>query len=159
MPHHSPIVAARFWSKVDVRKITSCWNWRGAKSKGYGSFKLEGSAIQAPRIAWELATGESMPVEMFACHTCDNPACCNPYHIYAGSRIDNARDAVQRGRLGYADRKGGKNGNAKLNEDQVREIKSRIAAGETNMSIAKDYPVKHQMISKIRSGEFWEWVV
>lgn len=159
MAIHSPIIVARFWSKVSVGADSECWTWRGAKRKappnGYGSFRVAGRRVEgAHRVAWEIFHGEPMG-DRVACHHCDNPECCNPAHIYAGDRLSNARDAVERGRLKPGNQAGASNGNAKLTEDDVAAIRRRIDIGETNVSIARDYPVSHAMISKIRRGHFW----
>lgn len=92
MAVYSPITAARFWSKVDVKwSAKDCWNWRGATRKGYGNIKIEGQSHSSNRVALELFTGEPLG-ELMALHTCDNKLCCNPRHLYAGDASDNMTD-------------------------------------------------------------------
>src|SRR4028118_125295 len=39
-----------------------------------------------------------LPTSMDACHTCDNPSCINPEHLWAGTRTQNLLDASKKGR-------------------------------------------------------------
>lgn len=102
------VIADRFWPKVDRGSTDECWPWRGSlSSRGYGQFYMEGRTRPAHRVAWELHHGQLFPEGMDGCHTCDNPPCVNPLHIFPGTASDNARDAVAKGRLdplGYAHR-------------------------------------------------------
>ena len=101
MAIYSHISVARFWSKVDVRHENRCWNWRasrkGRKGQQYGAFSIDGKMTSSNRVAWEIANNEALG-RRIACHTCDNPLCCNPAHIYAGTHKSNRRDAMARGR-------------------------------------------------------------
>jgi hypothetical protein len=148
----------RFWDKIDKRGPDECWVWKGSISKnGYGSFKLGGKAQTSSRVAWLASYGRS-PGEQMVLHKCDNRPCCNPAHLYLGDVKQNSRDMVERGRQRSGPVKGEANGNAKLTEAQVVEIKTLIAKGARNQDIAPLFGVTHQMISKIRRGHFWAWV-
>ena len=86
----------RFWAKVERRGGDECWLWLGAcDSAGYG--RTTKAAIPAHRLAWELTFGED-PGDLFVCHHCDNPPCCNPAHLFLGTSGDNSRDSVAKGR-------------------------------------------------------------
>jgi hypothetical protein len=52
----------------------------------------------ATQIAWEIDNGKPFPAGMMACHTCDNPGCVNPFHIWPGTMSENIRAAVVKGR-------------------------------------------------------------
>ena len=92
---------ARFWAKVDSRRGDACWEWKGGKcgreGQQYGTFSIAGKMHPANRIAWEMHNNQSLG-ERIACHTCDNPVCCNPAHIYAGTHKTNRQDAMRKGR-------------------------------------------------------------
>ena len=89
---------ARFWSRVNIENDLDCWEWRGGKhERGYGVFKVGGLPYRASRLAWELFNGQSMGA-MYACHKCDNPACCNPDHIFPGTQKQNMQDMLGKGR-------------------------------------------------------------
>lgn len=91
-------LAERFWAKV--QRGEGCWLWLGSKKSGrpYGMIWYEGRHRQASQISWELATGAPFPIGRMACHTCDNPACVNPAHIWPGTMSENIKDAVAKGR-------------------------------------------------------------
>lgn len=88
----------RFWRFVD--KVSSdCWEWTGAiKGSGYGYIRNEGRIDRAHRVAWELEYGP-IPEGKWVLHTCDNPRCVNPGHLYLGDRAQNMRDAHKRRRI------------------------------------------------------------
>ncbi len=89
----------RFWSKVAIRGIDDCWEWRaGRRPSGYGMFAHEGKIWGAHRFAFTLMIGE-IPEGKFVCHTCDNPPCCNPGHLVPGTARENAHDAAAKHRL------------------------------------------------------------
>jgi hypothetical protein len=97
-----PEVEARLWAKVD--KTPTCWLWRGAKSRGYGRFKVD--TVHAPRvhrIVWELTHGP-IPTGLSVLHRCDTPACVNPAHLFLGTQRDNVYDAIEKGRHRIGDR-------------------------------------------------------
>ena len=92
-----------FWYRVDVGGLDSCWEWSLARDKdGYGKWGIrrDGKAVsvRCNRIALQIKLGRPLPPEAKALHTCDNPPCCNPDHLYEGSQYDNEEDKVLRGR-------------------------------------------------------------
>lgn len=78
-------------------KSQGCWEWQGALDKdGYGIFSYAGKVQRAARFA--LALDGRDPKRKFACHTCDNPSCVNPSHLFVGSHEENMADMVAKGR-------------------------------------------------------------
>lgn len=146
----------RFWSKVDKSAgPEGCWPWKAGKFKdGYGLFNLAGKKVKAHRMAFELGKGP-IPVGMDVLHDCDNHPCCNPDHLRAGTQLDNARDAVTRGRMA----KGERNGWAKLTEVQVREIRELFAAGNTQTALGQRMGVTQPNISYIVHGKIWRHIL
>ena len=84
--------------RIDLDERTGCWNWRGAKSRGYGIAKWRGRLIHAHRLSAILWLGLKNNSPLLALHKCDNAACFNPKHIYLGTQSQNIRDCVARGR-------------------------------------------------------------
>lgn len=143
---------ARFMAKVSVATGDSCWPWKGAKSgkTGKGSFDVFGSRQLAHRVSYMLFVGP-IPDGMCVCHRCDVPACVNPSHLFLGTQADNLADMKEKDRHA----KGSKSGRSKLNEDEVRTIRSLLTQGKTQDSIARQFGVVRTVISRIGSGRIW----
>lgn len=88
----------RFLSFVLISE-EGCWEWQGAKHRrNYGGFSINGSMYRANRVAWALAYGTST-IGLSVCHTCDNPSCVRPTHLFLGTHQDNMNDAITKGRI------------------------------------------------------------
>lgn len=141
-----------FWEKVDVRSKDECWEWLAAVTKdGYGSFKSK----LAHRVAWELEKGE-IPDGMLVCHTCDNPPCCNPSHLFLGTQRNNMDDMVQKGRS--PNNSGSKNPKAKFIEQDILDIYRLHNSGMSAYRIAKNYSVSESNIHSIVKGKTWKYL-
>lgn len=91
-----PTLSDRFWAKV--RKSDGCWPWiKSRQPYGYGRFNYQGKQVQAHRVAWILTNGP-IPDDLCVLHSCDNPPCCNPDHLFLGTKGDNNRDCIRKGR-------------------------------------------------------------
>lgn len=99
----------RYLSKVVKRR--GCWGWLGARTYwrgGYGVLGRGGRSqglVLAHRASWEIHRGP-IPDGMCVLHKCDNPPCTNPAHLFLGSKRDNARDMVGKGRRPDVARRG-----------------------------------------------------
>lgn len=91
-----------FWSIVDKSGgENACWPWTGWKDKdGRGRFYLDGKNTISSRAALILARGRPDPETLFALHSCDNPECCNPRHLFWGTQEKNMQDMGRKGRAG-----------------------------------------------------------
>lgn len=94
----------RFWARVDVRKQDECWPWIGATKthSGHGVVPLKNpgqlaTTTTAHRVAWALNFGP-IPDGQYVLHSCDNPPCCNPRHLWLGTQKDNLHDMAAKGR-------------------------------------------------------------
>ncbi len=150
--------APRFWAKVDMRGEDECWPWRAAvrrSDQGYGAFWLDGRHQPANRVALILS-GVDMSDGMEACHRCDNPACCNPKHLFPGTRKTNNDDKVAKGRHVHGERVH----TAKLTEEQVAFIRAQRPAGGKlpngrGQELAKQFGVRVSHVSDILAGRCW----
>jgi hypothetical protein len=166
-------LAERFWEKVDRSAGPgACWPWRARVDQdGYGHFTVSSArrSAGAHRVAYELCVGE-IPDGMCVCHACDNPACCNPAHLFVGTNVDNVTDRQTKGRSASGDangarahpervRRGEDINTAKLTCDNVREIRSAYyLSHDTLVKLAQAYGITHQNVSGIVRGEKWRHV-
>lgn len=148
----------RFDDKYNIN--AGCWEWQGARDKdGYGLFwdSVNQCNIRAHRFALERVYGPLGALQ--ACHTCDNPCCVRPDHLFAGSNSDNMNDkAAKKRTLGFAAMKGEQHTQAKLTERQVREIKFSLANGVKQKALAQRFNIADSVISRINTGKIWTHV-
>jgi hypothetical protein len=96
-----PGLLDRYWSKVDRRGPEECWPWCAfRRDTGYGLIKVRGVFMAAHRFGWMVANEREWPAGMLGCHSCDNPICVNPSHVWPGTDLDNFHDAKAKGRWG-----------------------------------------------------------
>lgn len=177
----------RFWAKVVKGGPGGCWNWTGHHNGvGYGMLWAPeaGRKVLAHRFSYEMHHGP-LPPGVLVCHHCDNPACVNPEHLYAGDYRSNMRDAVARGRHGYGIhkrkpdgtlvhpppvlrgdahparknpeivRRGEDVGSAKMTADRVRVLWCRRLAGESFSALGRSFGLDPSSVSDICRGERW----
>lgn len=146
----------RFWPRVNKRGPEDCWEWTGQRHpSGYGTIKVAGMMRGAHRVAWELSHG-TIPAGLFVCHSCDNPPCCNPAHLFLGTSADNTRDSTAKGRHRNPRLLGERNPQAKLTErdaEIIRLLCGRI--GLTQREVARRYGVTQSLVSQIMTQKVW----
>jgi len=156
-----------------LEKQGNCWIWIASKrNKGYGAIawkdKDSGKTIQerAHRLSYRLFVGLN-PSNLFVLHKCDNPACCNPDHLFLGTKADNNRDMVEKGRHIPGGTHCGESGkwkrgkahhNAKVDENIVRKI--RKDKEKMSYSQLKDkYGLSTTCLFKIVHKKTWKFVM
>mgnify|MGYP001571269346 CR=1 FL=1 len=179
-----PVREDEIWQNIGPpTPLTGCQYWtRGLLDTGYGSVRYHGRNFGAHRLAFMLYWGVSLPSWLCVLHTCDNRPCCNPDHLWIGTKADNNRDAKEKGRMATGGKhgsythpenrprgekhglrrdptraaRGERVGSAKLREAQVKEIRARLAHGEKQRPLAREYGVRLWTIQRINRGLTWK---
>lgn len=150
----------RLWGSVTEAPVDLCWEWKSTSrlASGYGRITIDKKQLLAHRAAWEFAFGK-IPSGMLVRHKCDNPSCCNPFHLELGTDADNYRDMVERGRRALSGAKGERNCKAKLTKHQVIEIRKLYrAGGESTNTLARKFNVTQALISQIVLNKIWKHI-
>lgn len=126
-----------------TRDRAECWLWPFGASR-YGTIRhpVTGKNSRVHRVAYELDRG--FPLVDYGCHTCDQPMCCNPDHIFDGTNKLNQLDAASKGRSAR-----------KLDPEQVLAIRKDP---RTSRAIAADYGIGNSQVSLIKRREAWQWL-
>lgn len=143
----------RFLSKII--KNNDCWIWQGHLHHGYGRFSIKCKSYIASRAAYILFKGK-IPDKLYVCHSCDNPACVNPEHLWLGTDKDNAQDSVIKGRNYY--KKGENHPKAILKNEQVIIIKNKLKNKETITKISKEMNIAFETVKSIKKGKIWKHI-
>ena len=84
--------------RIIINSETECWEWTGTIGRdGYGKAKRSGKIIRAHRLSYSFYKGE-IPPSFHVCHSCDNPKCVNPSHLWVGTHLQNEMDKTLKGR-------------------------------------------------------------
>lgn len=144
----------RFEDKFEPEAISGCWIWMAYRdSSGYGrirSIATGKKVTYAHRVSYELYRG---PFDKNLCvlHKCDTPACCNPTHLFLGTRIDNMLDKKIKGRGKKP--KGSANQFSKINDKDVDSMKQLYKTGRfTQQQLGVKFKVSRSLISHILTG-------
>ena len=149
------VIKKRFWVYINIQSDEICWEWNGPKDKyGYGSFdyltvkrRVKG---KSHRLIWRQYFGK-IPKNLCVCHTCDNPSCCNPHHLFLGTHKDNMDDKVRKGRHKF-----GENcKQARLTTGDVVWLFYASKIGHRPKYIAEKLSVSEKHVRNILSGHRW----
>jgi hypothetical protein len=149
-------VVERFHEKWVVNKENGCWEWTASLAgKGYGQMKVPGTRRQeyAHRISYMIHCG-NIPGDMQVCHTCDNPKCVKPSHLFLGTSGDNHLDMKEKDRHLNGER----NKKAKLTEEQVRRIHELHSQGMSQGKIGEAFGVSQGQVFRILHGIQWQHI-
>ncbi|MEE9393388.1 MAG: HNH endonuclease [Planctomycetota bacterium] len=150
---------ALFEAKID--KSGKCWLWMGSRVKdGYGDLyigsevKKTSRVVKAHRLAWLIEHPfDTLGPDDCVLHSCDNPPCCRPDHLFIGTKADNNYDKLAKGR--HRAISGEQCHNAKLTRADIPVIR---ASKEKQAALAARYGVSHQVIWMVKRGKAWSHV-
>lgn len=132
-----------------------CWVWTGAKNDaGYGQIRLNGAAKYVHRLMFELS-GQIIGEGLHLCHKCDNPACCNPAHLFQGTAKENLADMRAKGRWKPTPSLGEAHGCAKLTAVEVRLIRQLCEDKVSQYEIAKRFGISQSSVHAIKTRLNW----
>lgn len=149
--------AETFWARVDKSGgAEACWECTGARDRqgyAYAYSPITGKTSRAHRAAWIYTYGQ-IDSGLQVCHRCDNPACCNPSHLFLGTDAENKADMDGKGRRA----RGSRQGHAVLDEESVGAICGLINAGLSDTAIGSQFGVARAVIYLIRTRKNWRHV-
>ena len=138
----------------------SCWPYMKARNRhGYGVMGTKHGNWMAHRLAYEVAYGP-IPTGKYVLHTCDNPPCCNPRHLFVGDQQANMDDMWRKGRQqSYLSMAVGERiKQSKLTEAQVIEMRRRFDAGERPTSLGREFGVSSTQAWNICHRRWWKHI-
>ncbi len=146
----------RFWGNVDICGPEDCWKWKRWKdARGYGVLRIRYKNYRAHRVAFTVTHGDT---EKIILHKCNNPRCCNPAHLSAGTHKENSQQAVRESRMLPPKVFGKQNGRSKLKEDDIRLIRQLRSDGVTCRELGDWFGVSGALVSGIATGKRWQQV-
>lgn len=149
------------WRNVERRHWNQCWPWKGYLSSGYGRLDIDGvKGVYAHRAAYiaanpgcGLSLKDDGSKEQCVLHKCDNPACCNPRHLFLGSHQDNMDDKVAKGRSHRF--RSIESPNAKFTAEDVFWVRMQKKYGATKKALALLHDVSMATISGCLYGRHY----
>lgn len=148
----------RFFARFTKGKKNECWEAAGYPiGGGYVQIRMAKRRLQRiHRISYKYYIG-NIPIGLHVLHSCDNPRCVNPSHLFIGTDQDNADDKISKGRQGAA--RGERNKGCKLTNKQVLEIRrvhnKCLGSKNGTKNLASKYNVHPSTIQRIVNNKRW----
>lgn len=124
---------------------TGCMEFTGCvQANGYSRATVARKTDYGHRHIYRLVKGE-IPTGMDVCHSCDNRRCINPEHLFLGTRLENMKDCVQKGRQA----RGSMLPQTKTTDLVVAEITRMAHEGRPYQQIAEQFGICRQHAGQI----------
>lgn len=146
---------AKIYDGLRINFQTFCWEWQKACKHGYGVTSKRNVQKLVHREMWEIYTGWKLIGDIHICHKCDNPKCCNPEHLFAGTAKDNVRDMYEKNRQADFKKIARNKKMTKLSYGKIKQIKQLRSQDQTLEQIAKQFDIAFQTVSKIVNNKLW----
>ena len=154
-----PKLGVTFWDRVKENTQimeNGCHLFMGHRNHdGYARISKDGKLVFVHREVFKNSNPE-IEITGVIMHSCDTPNCINPEHLRHGTQLENVRDMKQKERGNYLH--GSQQSQAKLNEEDVKIIKEKLAIGVTSARLARDFNVSDAAIRNIKMGRRWTHV-
>ncbi len=142
----------RFYGKVLVRSDAECWPWLGfIGPDGYGTFwvnelqRMIGAHVVSYCLEYGRPENNKKVDNKEICHSCDNPSCVNPKHLFLGTHKDNMEDCRKKDRNAY----GTRHYKSKLSDEDIIFVKNWKGPIKT---LAIKFNMQYSHLCRIRSG-------
>lgn len=141
----------------ETTPVEKCLFWGNPKKERYGTIKIAGKSYGVHRVMAKLLYGEPLPGQV-TMHSCNNRPCINPKHLSFGTVKENSDYSVLCGRNFIPAKSGIEHKLSKLNDEIVRQIRTRSSQGEFSNVIAKDYGVSGRTVRYVIERKTWNHV-
>lgn len=146
-------------NNISVDGVTGCWHWTGSvfsesqRPRWTLGQREPDKEVLAYRAVYRLMVGD-IPEGFYVCHSCDNPSCVSPNHLWLGTARDNSQDASQKGRLPTgASNRDSQGTNVKLNVEMVRQIRK---SSDSTKALASRFGVSPSTVTLVRQRKTWK---
>jgi hypothetical protein len=137
--HLDPVSRCKFLLTRTKTNEKGCLIWLGSKNKqGYGSAIVSGKVRRVHRVIYEYLVCD-VPENMDVCHSCDNPSCINPEHLFLGTVSDNMQDMLRKGRAKFW-------GKVPLDPLLKEEVRKSVVRGTPKKVIANELKISLQSV-------------
>jgi len=144
----------RILRNIRINKRSGCWEWQlSTYVKGYGQLSVQGDKWLAHRYSFFIFVGE-IPKGLCVCHTCDNPSCVNPEHLWLGTYKENTEDMIKKGRHSfYLNKTGERHPFSKITDREAIEICNLVNLGNSHISVANMFGLSRTHVSQMVFGK------
>jgi len=142
-------------NKTIIKTDNECWEYQGYLDRdGYGRIGYQYKHYAIHRLIYEFSNFCKINKNQLVCHSCDNPSCINPKHLFLGTTQDNNLDKMVKWRHAYGNRVN----SSKLTDDIVVELLRNVYDGRfyTRMEISKYYSISYETIVDILRFRTWK---